>query len=112
MLGIKLYRITYSDILDHLNHFYGYANANDCKSTIRYVFKMARGAVTWYLKKQTVIALSFTKAEYITLSEIAREVCWLRTLFQELGSAQALPTKIQGDNEGLITLAKNPQFYK
>jgi len=58
------------------------------------------------------MALSFTEAEYIILLEMAREMCWLRTLFKELGFVQALPTKILGDNEGSIALAKNPQFHK
>ncbi len=57
-------------------------------------------------------ALSSTKAEYIALSEVAREVRWLRSLFYELGFAQVQPTKILGNNEGSIALAKNPQFHK
>jgi hypothetical protein len=49
--GTKTYAITYSDILDHPNHFYGYAdaafaNADDQKSTSGYVFMMAGGAIT------------------------------------------------------------------
>jgi hypothetical protein len=115
--GTKSYGITYNDILEHPNQFIGYAdaafaNANDHKSTTRYIFKMAGGAVTWYSKKQTVTALSSIEAKYIALSETAREVHWLRTLFQELGFAQALPTKIQGNNEGSIALVKNHQFHK
>jgi len=74
--GIKSYGITYGDILGHPNYFHGYAdasfgNADGCKSTTGYVFKMAGGAITWYLKKQLVMALSSTEAEYIALSEAA-----------------------------------------
>jgi len=51
LLGTKSYRITYGNVLDHPNHFFSYAdtafaNADKHKSTTRYVFKMARGAVT------------------------------------------------------------------
>jgi len=97
--GTKTYRITYSDILDHPNQFFRYtdtmfANTNKHKSTTRYVFKMARGAVTWYSKKKSIIALSSTEAEYITLLEAAWKACWLRTLLKELGFTQALPTMI------------------
>ena len=78
LLGTKSYRITYNDVLRHPNQFFGYANTafantDDHKSTTGYVFKMARRAVTWYSKKQTVTALSPTEAKYITLSETARE---------------------------------------
>ncbi len=74
--GTKSYGITYGDILGHPNYFHGYAdasfgNADGCKSTTGYVFKMAGGAITWYLKKQLVMALSSTEAEYIALSEAA-----------------------------------------
>ena len=74
--GTKSYSITYSNILGHPNQFHGYSdaaftNANEHKSTTRYVFKMARGVITWYFQKQSVMALSSTEAEYIALSEAA-----------------------------------------
>ncbi len=59
-----------------------------------------------------MIVLSSTEAEYIALSEAAREACWLRSLFHELGFLQVLPMMILGNNEGSIALAKNPQFHK
>jgi hypothetical protein len=107
----------YGDVLDHPNHFFGYADASftnidDLKSTTGYVFKMAGGTITWYSRKQSVTALSTMEAEYIALSEATREARWLRNLFGELGFAQALLTKILGDNEGSITISKNPQFHK
>jgi hypothetical protein len=52
------------------------------------------------------------EAEYIALSEAAREAHWLRSLFFKLGFMQVLPTMIQGDNEGSIAMTKNPQFHK
>jgi hypothetical protein len=47
--GTKSYGITYGDVLDHPNHFFGYAdaafaNADEHKSTTGYVFKMAGGS--------------------------------------------------------------------
>jgi hypothetical protein len=115
--GTKTYAITYSDILDHPNHFYGYAdaafaNADDQKSTSSYVFMMAGGAITWFSKKQTITALSSTKAEYIALSKAAHKSCWLRSLFFKLGFMQVLPMTIWGNNKGLIAMMKNPQFHK
>ena len=63
------------------NLFHGYvdaafANQDVCKSTSGYVFIVAGGAITWCLKKQTTVMLSSTEAEYITLSEAAREASW------------------------------------
>jgi hypothetical protein len=113
----RSYRIIYGNILGHLNSFLRYAdtafmNLNEQKSTTRYVFMMAGSAITWHSKKQSITALSFTEAEYIALSEVAHEARWLRSLFKELGFGQTLPTMILGNNEGSITMMKNPQFHK
>src|SRR6266851_7495072 len=79
--GTRSYAITYNNVLDHPNHFFGYAdtaftNVDDQKSTSGYVFMMAKGAITWYAKKQSITALSSTEAEYIALSEVAHEAHW------------------------------------
>ena len=115
--GTRSYGITYHDVLDHPNQFFGYADtsfadADDLKSTTGYVFKMSGGAITWYSKKQSVMALSTMEAEYIALSEATREAQWLRNLFGELGFAQKLPSMIFGNNKGSIAILKNPQFHK
>ena len=48
---MRLYGITYSNILDHLNYFFSYAdasftNTDNYKSITGYVFKMASGMIT------------------------------------------------------------------
>jgi hypothetical protein len=73
---------------------------------------MASSTITWFSKKQLITAMSTTEAEYIALSEAAREARWLRNLFSELGFAQTLLTMIRGNNEGSIAMSKNPQFHK
>jgi Reverse transcriptase (RNA-dependent DNA polymerase)/gag-polypeptide of LTR copia-type/Integrase core domain/GAG-pre-integrase domain len=98
------------------NVFYGFADAafanhDDLKSTSGYVFLSSGGAITWKSKKQTTIALSSTEAEYVALSEAAREACWLRNLYEELGYSQDFPITIKGDNDGSIAMAKNQQFH-
>ena len=48
----------------------------------------------------------------MALFEAGHEACWLRSLFEELGENQSLPTLIKGDNDGSIAMACNPQFHK
>ncbi len=61
---------------------------------------------------RTTASLS-AEAEYVTLSETAREACWLRSLYTELGLLdQETPTEIRGDNESSLAMARNPQFHK
>jgi hypothetical protein len=68
--------------------------------TSGYVFMMAGRAIMWRSKKQTTVALSFTEAEYVALSEAGREACWLRNLFEELGLTQQMPTIIEETMKG------------
>jgi hypothetical protein len=117
LAGTKTYGITYSNSPEAGNLFYGYtdtayANADDIKSTLGYVYLMAGGAVTWRSKKQTMITMSSTEAEYDMPSEAGHEACWLRNLYTELGFPQKEPTVLNGDNNRSITMAHNPQFHK
>jgi len=90
-----------------------YSNADNHKSISGYVFIASGRAITWSLKKQLTKALSSTEAEYIAMSESAREACWLRSLHMELGILETnVLTQIHGDNKGSIMMAKNPVFHK
>ena len=110
--------IIYRALPQQPSFFYGYAdasygNADKRKSISGYIFLAGNGAITWSSRKQISVALSSTEAEYIALSEAAREACWLRNLYGELGLLQGeVPTLIRGDNKGSIAMAKNPQFLK
>jgi hypothetical protein len=116
-LGIKYSALPQDTLQENSNLFHGYAdaayaNSDDYKSTSGYVFIVGGGAITWRSKKQTTISLSSTEAEYIALSEAGREACWLQNLYQEIGYPQEFPNIIKGDNEGSISMARNPQFHK
>jgi len=57
---------------------------NDRKSTSGYVCTLAGAAVLWKSKKQSLVSLSSTEAEYIACSEAIREGIWLRRLHHEI----------------------------
>ena len=59
---------------------------NDRKSTGGYVFLLCGRAVSWKTCKQDVVVTSSTKAEYVALTEAAKEEVWLRRLLIELES--------------------------
>ena len=81
LAGMKTLGITYNntpDETDTNNLFHGYAdaaftNADDHKSTTGYVFLGSGGVITWKSKKQTMITLSLTEAEYVALSKAGCE---------------------------------------
>ena len=81
------------------------------KSTSGYLFKLCGGIVSWKTKKQPVIALSSTKAEYIALCSATQEAVWLRRLLESIGFAQQEPTTTYEDNQGAIALSKNTKNH-
>jgi len=101
----------YPDFIGYTDASYG--NANNHKSISGYVFIASSGVITWSSKKQLTKALSSTEAEYIAMSESAREACWLQSLHMELSILETNALmQIHGDNEGSIVMAKNPVFHK
>ena len=88
-----------------------FANTENRASVTGYVFLAQGGAIVWGSKKQTLIALSTTEAEYAVLARCTRECIWLRKLYAELGYRQKGPTNIMTDSEGARALAYNPQFH-
>lgn len=86
-------------------------NPIDRKSINGFIFMLAGAAVTWNAKKQTLVALSTTEAEYIALSHAGREAIWIRSLLREVGFAPTNATDIHCDNLGAIALTSNSTFH-
>ena len=49
-----------------------------------YIFILSGDALSWFSKKQPVVALSTAEAEYISLSSATQQAVWLRMLLQDL----------------------------
>lgn len=82
------------------------------KSTSGYTFMMSGGAVAWSSKKQSVVALSTTEAEYIAAAICACQVIWMRRILQEMEFAlEDNVTTILCDNTSTIKLSVNQVFY-
>lgn len=96
--------------------FHGYSDSdwsgdsNTSRSTSGFVFISNRGAIGWASKRQTMVALSTTEAEYIGLSNAGQHLAWLRTFFDEIGHTQKGPTELACDNQAAIILSRDAQF--
>ncbi|GKV22443.1 hypothetical protein SLEP1_g32316 [Rubroshorea leprosula] len=80
------------------------------RSTSGNVFIMASGAVSWEPKLQPVVALSTTKAEYISISHACKEAIWLERLLAEFKMKQDT-LSMHCDSQSALLLAKNPTFH-
>ncbi|KAI5334672.1 hypothetical protein L3X38_024805 [Prunus dulcis] len=79
---------------------------DDRKSTSGYVFMYGSVAVAWSSKKQLVVTLSTTEAEFIAVASCACQAIWLRRLLNELHCSQYESTLIYCDNSLAIKLSK------
>jgi hypothetical protein len=87
------------------------------KSQTGYVITFASCPVLWCSKLQSEIALRTTEAEYIALSQSARDLIPMRGLLQELSAATKLTvgstiahSTIFEDNKGCVESASAPRM--
>ena len=71
---------------------------SDRKSTYGYAIYLNNHLVHWAARKQSIVSLSTTQAEYIAMSEVAREVLWLNQLIHHMQFRIAAPPILLGDN--------------
>ncbi|KAJ2911698.1 hypothetical protein MD484_g8716, partial [Candolleomyces efflorescens] len=96
--------------------FHGFVDAawsddiDTSKSTGGYVFISNEGAVGWSSKRQPMVSLSSTEAEYISMCYAGQHLAWLRSFLEDIGHKQTSPTDLYNDNQGAIALSKDPQF--
>ena len=77
------------------------------RSITGYVVKLANASISWTSHAQKTVATSSTEAEYMALSDCARQVMWLKHMFNELGMPMG-KIPICTDNNGAIFMGSNP----
>ena len=89
------------------------SDEDDRKSYTDYVFLINGGAVSWSTYKQSTVAFSITEAEYMTLSDAAREALARRQLFEELCIPSASkPVTLLTDSQMALDISENPANYR
>ena len=75
------------------------------------MFILGSGAVSWSSKKQPVVTLSTTEAEFIAVASGACQVVWLRRILKSLNQKQNGPILVYCDNVSTIKLSRNPVMH-
>ena len=68
---------------------------------------MSGGVVSWSSRKQPIVTLSTTEAEFVAASACACQAIWMRMILKEIGHSQIEGTKLMCDNTSTIKLSKN-----
>ena len=84
---------------------------DDRKSTSGYVFMMGSEAISWSSKKQPIVTLSTTEAEFVAATSCACQAIWLRKILEKLQFKQTGATTVYCDNSSAIKLSKNPVLH-
>jgi hypothetical protein len=78
------------------------------KSTTGYLILWNDNLISWQSKKQSTISLSSTEAEYIAITEVTKELIWLKMVTETaLNFSIPSPSPIYEDNQAAILLANN-----
>ena len=72
---------------------------DDRRNTSGYVFLLSSGAISWSSKKQPVVLLSTTEAEYIAAASCACQCIWIQRMLEKLGFNEEIETLILCDNK-------------
>lgn len=87
------------------------SSKNDRKSTSGMAFLLGASAIVWGSKKQDIVALSTTEAEYIAATTAACQAVWLKRLLSDLEIVVYNPVTIWCDNQSAISIAKHPTLH-
>lgn len=113
--GTRNYGIAFNS--NSLYTFESYSDAdyagdrNTRRSTSGYICFLGDGPISWCSQQQRCVALSTTESEYIAAAEAAKEISWLKLLFDDIRCSYQNSTLFM-DNQSAIRLVKNPEFHK
>lgn len=80
------------------------------RSCSGYVVIMAGAAISWQSKRQPIVALSSTEAEYIALSAAVKEALWLKQLAIEIDPLHDKTIDVLCDNLSAIELGSKEAY--
>ena len=83
------------------------SDPDDGRSVSGYALYFMDALILWKSKTQGHVALSSAEAEYISVSELVKEILFVMKILETLNVYVELPIKIQIDNIGAIHMARN-----
>lgn len=108
--GIQYGRGKNAGLVGYVDSDYA-GDEDDRKSTTGYTFMFGGGAISWASKKQPIVTLSTTEAEYVAAAYGACQAVWLRNVLIDIGFDQKEEMTLFCDNSSAIKLSRNPVLH-
>jgi transposase InsO family protein len=109
--GLLLRKPPNLDITIYADAAYGDTINHSAKSQSGAVATMGGELIDWWSRKQDIVTLSITEAEYIADCEGAKDAAALRQLTLEMGLQIPKPV-LKTDSEGAMNLSKTPKYSR
>lgn len=81
----------------------------DRKSYTGFVIKLGNNTINWESRKQRCVALSSTEAEYLAISDVCKDICFIKSFLSEIVSSK-IETKIYNDNQSAQKLLEVKEY--
>eukprot|EP00253_Pinus_taeda_P031273 PITA_31273 len=113
--GTQNYGLWYPRDTDLTLHAYTDADwagsVDDRKSPSGGAFFMGSKLVSWFNKKQSLIALSIAKVEYVAVASYYTQLHWMIQTLQDFQITCTTPISILCDSTSAINISKNPVMH-
>nr|GEV75920.1 hypothetical protein [Tanacetum cinerariifolium] len=71
----------------------------------------SNGVVSWLSKKQPIVTLSTTEAEFLAAAGCSTQAIWLKRVLEKIGYESKGGVTVYCDNNSTIKLSKNPVMH-
>ncbi|KAH9139250.1 hypothetical protein AeRB84_016475 [Aphanomyces euteiches] len=89
-----------------------YANCKDTRRCVSgYVLLLLGSPISWLAKKQNIVTLSTTEAEFVALALCIQVSLYIQQLASELKQSSDQPVIIYEDNQSTIHVAQNSEHH-
>lgn len=85
-------------------------DVTDRKSYTGFIIKLGRNVINWESRKQRCVALSSTEAEYLAISDVCKDICFVRNLLLEIINKDVAPVLLYNDNQSSLRLLEVKEF--
>ena len=113
-LGLEFKRRVHQGELLHELEAYTDSDYAGCSNTRRsvsgYAIFLGGNLVAWHSRKQSVVALSSTDAEYVACTTAVTNIIDLRRVVEHVGIKLPKPTLLRVDNQSAIVMIQRRRF--